>query len=195
MNTELITALLRRTASISVGPSTARNMGPRGTVGAARDYLAGLDLRKFDKKTEKEFLISLNTATVAFVKHLPLDAKWWSSARKFLNIFLRDVIYNRFLCEHYNLYRIEPWLELPLDSHVAKGLREESGGHSLPPWTAVIRLDSETNHQYQELAAKIAKTKNIHRVHLDVLYWRREFVAANTSFHRTRTSRPTELGR
>ena len=192
MNTELITALLRRTASISVGPSTARNMGPRGTVGAARDYLAGLDLRKFNKKTEKEFLASLNAATVAFVKHLPSGAKRWGSARKFLNIFLREVIYNRFLCEHYNLYCIEPWLELPLDSHVAEGLREESGGHSLPRWKTVIGLDSETNHQYQELAAKVAKTKNIHRVHLDVLYWRREFVAANTSFRRTRHTTPRQ---
>jgi hypothetical protein len=179
MNTELITALLRRTASASVGPSTARNMGLRGTVGAARDYLASLDIRKFDKKTEKEFLTSLNTATVAFVKYLPLGAKWWGSARKFLNIFLREVIYNRFLCEHYNLYRIEPWLELPLDSHVAKGLRKESGGHSLSRWKTVIRLDSESSHQYQELAAKVAKTKNIHRVHLDVLYWRPEYVTPN----------------
>ena len=165
-------------------------MGPRGTIFAARDYLASLDLGRFKKKTQKKFSASLNAATAAFLKHLPRGARHWGLARKCLNIFLRGVVYNRFLCEHYNLYHIEPWLELPLDSHVAKGLREERGERSLPRWKTVISLDPETNRQYQEYATEIAKMKKTHRVHLDVLYWRREFVAAKTSFHRTRQTAP-----
>jgi hypothetical protein len=183
MDKNLINALRRRMASTSVGPSAARNMGPKGTISAARDYLASLDLRKFIKKSEKDFAKYLNETTIDFAKHLPPRARHWGSARKFLNIFLRQVIYNRFLCEHYNLYHIEPWLEVPLDSHVAKELRKERGGDVLPRWKTVISVDSETNHKYQEYAAKVAKMNNMHRVHLDVLYWRRDFVVPNKSRH------------
>src|SRR5712691_5811356 len=100
-------------------------MGPKGTISAAREYLAGLDLTRFRASSEKEFRSSLNQATRRFLDYLPRGAKHWGAARKFLNIFLRNVVYNRFLCDHYRLLRLEPWLELPLDSQVAKGLRGE----------------------------------------------------------------------
>jgi hypothetical protein len=185
MNNELINALRRREASTSVGPSTARNMGPKGTIRAAREYLASLKLEHFAKKTEREFQAVLDRATSQFLRHLPRGARHWGAARKFLNIFLRGAVYNRFLCERYDLYRIERWLELPLDSHVANGLRREKGGHELPRWKTVIGLDKDMNQQYQEFAARVARRRKTYRVHLDVLYWRSDFVAANNGFQAT----------
>jgi len=166
-------------------------MGPKGTIKAARKYLAGLKLASFAKKTEKKFQAVLNRATLRFVNHLPRRARHWGAARKFLNIFLRGVLYNRYLCEHYNLYRIERWLELPLDSHVAKCLHREKGSGILPRWKTVIGLDKDTNQRYQEFATEVAKRKkyNTYRIHLDVYYWRHEFVAPNSSYNRTRRTR------
>ncbi len=192
MNKELIDALRRRVASTSVGPSTARKMGPKGTIKTAREYLAGLKLESFKRKTEGEFRVVLDNATSRFVGHLPKGAKHWGAARKFLNIFLRGAVYNRFLCKRYNLYGIEPWLELPLDSHVAKGLRKEEGGENLPIWKTVIGLDRDVNQEYQEFATEVAKGKNTYRVHLDVLYWRREFVVPNNRFKRRRRAAALE---
>lgn len=181
MNAQLISKLRRREASTSVGASTARGMGPKGTIPAAREYLASLDLARFCGTSEKEFRSALNRATNRFMNHLPRGAKHWRAARKFLNIFLRNAVYNRYLCKYYGLARIEPWLELPLDSQVAKGLRNEERGRSLPRWKTVIGLDRETNETFQGFATSVARTKKIHRVHLDVIYWRRDFVAANKS--------------
>jgi hypothetical protein len=155
-------------------------MGPKGTIKSAREYLAGLDLATFEKKTESDFLAALDEATLRFTEYLPRGGRHWGAARKFLNIFLRSAVYNRFLCEHYNLYRIEPWLEVPLDSQVAKELHNEEGGKLLPQWNTVIGLKKETSQRYQNFAAEVAKRKKTYRVHLDVLYWRRHFVAAET---------------
>lgn len=47
MNGELLEALRRRTASASIGASTARNMG-KGTIAIARKYLAALELTDFN---------------------------------------------------------------------------------------------------------------------------------------------------
>lgn len=84
------------------------------------------------------------------------------------------MVYNRFLCDEFKLTRIEPWLELPLDSHVAKGLKRESGGATLPRWKTVIGLDAKTNRLYQEFASGVAKSKGVARIHLDLYYWRGE---------------------
>ena len=192
MKQEIISVLLRRVASTSVGPSTVRRMGPKGTIKAAREFLADLDLGSFAKKTDNEFQAVLDRATEQFVNHLPKGARHWGAARKFLNIFLRQAVYNRFLGEHYKLYPIEQWLEVPVDSHVAKGLRKEKGGNVLPRWRTVFGLDKETNQKYQVFATEVARRKETYRVHLDLIYWRHEFVAAHTSFHRTRQTLPCQ---
>ena len=186
MNEELLKLLQRRIAGTSVGPSTARGMGPKGTVAAARSYLAELNLPRFSVQTENEFKTILNRTTRTYVKKLPKGSQYWGSARKFLNIFLRGVIYNKYLCSAYEIPHIEPWLEVPLDSHVAKGLRRERGGKKLPRWRTVIGLDARTNTKYQQFACKVAAEKGIHRVHLDLLYWRPLKRADKTTLQRTR---------
>ena len=179
MDANFISALRKSLASRSIGASTARGMGPKGTIAAARSYLAQLDLSHVGSlKSEEDFKNWLNEETYAFLSQLPPrnppGGEHWGSARKFLNLFLRAVVYNRFLCKAFDLYHIEPWLEIPLDSHVAEALREEPEGSTLPSWKTVVGLDQSTSELYQNVASKISDRMGLSRVHLDVFYWRRD---------------------
>jgi len=79
------------------------------------------------------------------------------------------------LCAAFKLKQIEPWLEIPLDSQTAKRLRGEPGGKkALPPLGAIIRLDWRKSRRYQAFASETAKQRKIHRVHLDLVYWRQD---------------------
>jgi len=174
MNNEFIKLMLIREASISVGPSTARGMGPAGMIKAAREFLQHISLEAFgEATTESRFQALLGKKTRAFMEKMPLGAKHWGSCRKFLNIFLRGATYNRHLCRRYKLARIERWLELPLDSHVAKGLRGEPGGKQLPRWQTVKGLSQEQSRRLQQFAYRVAKSKGVKRIDLDIYYWRR----------------------
>src|ERR1700693_4099694 len=159
-------------ANTTVGPSTVRGMGPRGTVVAARKHLAEINLSRFVGDSQRAFARRLDRGTYGLLKSMPRGAQHWGTARKLLNIFLRSAAYNKFLCETYDLGSVEPWLEVPLDSHVAKALRGEPGGSALPRWKTVIGLDREVSQQYQDFAATVARRKRVDRVHLDLLYWR-----------------------
>ena len=186
MNEETRNLLHWRIASTSIGPSTARNMGPPGTIRAAQDFLAGLDLSRFAVGSEAKFRGLLDDATHDLTACLPLGAQNWGPARKFLNIFLRGVVYNKYLCSFHDLDPIEGWLEVPLDKEVARGLRDEVGGDELPLWMTVKRLEPHESSIYQTFAAVIAADKGIYRVHLDLYYWRKNKRADNKSFQPTR---------
>jgi len=99
----------------------------------------------------------------------------WGLARKLLNIYIRDCVYSRMLCAHYRLESIEPFLEVPLDSFVAKGLIAASNdlGQSrcLPAWKTIKGLSREHSDRYQEFASELAQSRGHARVHLDVLLW------------------------
>lgn len=148
-------------------------MGPTGTIKKAREFLGNLQLERFHKTTEEEFLKELNQATQELKRFLPKGGRHWGSARKFLNIFLRGCAYNKYLCKHHQLDHIEPWLEIPLDSHVAKGLRNEADKTNLPRWTSVIGLNEEVSKRFQEFASEVARREGVNRVDLDIKYWRR----------------------
>lgn len=176
MDAEFISALHRNIASRSIGASTGRRMGPTGTIAAARIYLADLDLSRIHSLSERQFKNWINKKTDDFQSKLPQGGGHWGSARKYLNIFLRNVVYNRFLCDTYNLYHIEPWQEVPLDSQVARALRKEPEGSDLPRWKTVVGLDQSMSERFQEVASKVSSRMGLYRVHLDVLYWRRESI-------------------
>ena len=89
-----------------------------------------------------------------------------------MNLYLRDVVYNRDLCLQFGLTRIRPWLEVPLDKDVGTALCGESEGKELPEWDSIKRLDPSTGAAYQQVAAKVAKRRKICRVDLDIYYWR-----------------------
>ena len=172
MNKEFFEKLQFRIATTSIGPSTARGMGPKGTIKSTQFFLSKLSLEDFKTADKVTFQRQLDRATKKLVLSLPKNGKHWGSARKFINIFLRGVVYDRFLCEKFGFQKIEPWLELPLDSHVAKGLRAENGGNKLPKWTTVIGLKQKDSKKHQRFAEAIASQRGIHRVHLDLFYWR-----------------------
>ncbi len=162
-------------ANISIGSSTVRGR-PAGTVGTVRKYLEGLDLSSLRDLKKEQFEIWLNEKTQDLQSKLTQDFKEeWGLARKCLNIFLRNVVYNKYLFKEYNLRSILPWLEVPLDSQVAQHLRNEHEGEGLPRWPWLNKLDQPTSKLYQDVADKVRATKELpYRVHLDVYYWRQK---------------------
>ena len=149
-------------------------MGPPGTIQAARAFLAALDLRRFRVRSRPAFSAILDTVTEELRGSLPTKAQHWGSARKFLNIFLRDCLYDRILAEKYGLVRLEPWLEVPLDKQVAKGLRKLSPPVGAPRWQTVIGLQPGASALLQEAASRAAARDGVCRVHLDLRFYRNE---------------------
>jgi hypothetical protein len=140
----------------------------KGDIVHVRKFLDGLDLRRFSDP--KNFKRRLDRSTMALAKLLPKDL--WGAARKFLNLYLRSVTYNFYLRRAYKLDRVEHLLELPMDSFTARALRERCERRALPRWKGVSHLTPDANAVYQSFASKVAAQEDIHRVHLDVFYWR-----------------------
>jgi hypothetical protein len=174
MTPDQLRLLQRRIATIAIGPSTARRMGPKGTIEAARSFLSKIDLKTLSETGASDFPRFLDDHTDKLIKALPDGAQHWGSARKFLNIFLRDVVYSRHLCGTWPLAHLEELLELPLDSHVALALQQEPEGHALPRWKTVTGLTPEVSTSFQAAASAVARRCQCARVHLDLMYWRRE---------------------
>lgn len=176
----MLESLQFRLGRTAVGPSTARRMGPPGTIAIARSFLQEFDIISFQAKSRsrKNYLNQLNHATFELAQRLPYQKNSksvtngcrWGSARKFINIFLRNCAYNKYICEKYRLEKLEPWMEVPLDSHVARGLKQDFDG-KLPRWINIIDLTPDVSTTWQNAAQIIADRKGIYRVHLDVLYW------------------------
>ena len=89
-----------------------------------------------------------------------------------MNLFLRDAVYNYDLCQQFDLWHLLSRLEVPLDKDVATALCSEPEGLSLPRWPGIKRLSPVTSAAYQRVAGEVARRKRIHRVDLDVYYWR-----------------------
>jgi hypothetical protein len=98
MNQDQLTEKIRRHFAITaVGPSASRNMIRRGDIQHIREFLVRLDLRRFNDRTS--FHRALDRATRSLAKLLPKGG--WGAARKFLNIYLRNVTYNHYSGGHY----------------------------------------------------------------------------------------------
>ena len=143
-----------RVANLSVDAASVRNMGPSGSIAAAREFLKKIDLRNFADPTS--FPESLDAGTLLLKSILPDGGRHWGSARKFMNLFLRDATYNYHLREAFGLHRVESELELPLDSHSARGLRDHAPDAQLPTWRSVIHLTPAESDKYQRVASVIA---------------------------------------
>lgn len=170
---DFISQLQRRTAEAAIGPSALRNQGAPGVIAAARTVLTGIDLRVLGRTRKATFSAFLDRATTAVLSKFPDGAaESWGGARKSVNLFLRDVVYNRDLAEFYRLRKIRAWLEVPLDKNVAQGLRDEPEGSGLPKWGRIKRLTPKRSRELQAVAALVAARKRLARVDLDVYYWR-----------------------
>lgn len=123
----------RYIAVTTVGPSALRNQGGPGVIETAQRFLGALDMRTFAVDDEKSYLEVRDTTTLELRQRLPLDSRNWGAARKALNLFLRDICYNRFLSDRYSLALLEPCMEIPLDSLVATALKRRVGRGDSPP--------------------------------------------------------------
>jgi hypothetical protein len=159
---------------LAVGSTALRNQGAKGVVRSAREFLKKIDLHTFVADHGRAFALRLDTATEELRRRLPEGARNWGAARKALNLFLRDVLYNIHLCTHYHFDRIETCLEVPLDRYVADALLAAPEGSDLPRWPMIERLTPAISAQYQAAARSVAKRMGTAPVHLDLHYFRRD---------------------
>jgi hypothetical protein len=170
---EFIHRLQERTAQAAFGPSSLRNQGAPGVIDAARRAAGRLDLAAFGScRSSNTFLQSLDQATEAFRDKFPSAGRSWGGARKGVNLFLRDAVYNADLAAHFDLARMRPWLEVPLDKDVATQLIAEREGFELPAWRTIKGLNCCVSAEFQRVASRVAQRKGVARVDLDVFYWR-----------------------
>ena len=149
-----------------------RGKGSGGSAVAARRGLAEIELTSLVLEDCTAFRTQLDVVTAALEAALPASGRSWGRARKVVNIFLRDVVYNVDLRDHYGLAHIRPWLEIPLDSHIAKGLHTEPEGAALPRWRGLKDLTRDHSEEFQSVALTVARRQGVSRVDLDVYYWR-----------------------
>jgi hypothetical protein len=168
---EFIKAIQKMVAVGAIGPSALRGQGAPGVIAAAREFLAALALEQFAVPTQARFDRVLDKATEDLQRAFPVRARHWGTARKALNLFLRDAFYNLYLHRSYGLGVAEKCFELPLDGITARALREENDARSLPRWHGVKYLDKKTSVLYQAFASELAKKRQIRRVHLDTFLW------------------------
>ena len=164
----------RYIAVTTIGPSALRNQGSKGVLQAAQRYLAVIRLSKFRVANEMAFLHALDGETEKLRRNLPRGAQNWGAARKALNLFLRDICYNRFLGEKHSLANSEDWMELPLDSLVARALKRKGKRGELPRWPGLNGLTREVSAEFQAFAKRVADSQEISRVHLDMRLWTTE---------------------
>jgi hypothetical protein len=178
---QLLDKIHRRLAEITIGSSALRNQGGPGIVQITRSYLYQ-EIKPndiFSRLESKRRLINfLDRHTIQLADAFPTDFQNWGAARKALNLFLREVVYNKFLSERYGLSinfeecnsQIE-YLEVPLDGHVAKGIKERVV-KNLPVWEGIRNLTPIVSKLYQDAAMQIAEEEGVARIHLDLILWR-----------------------
>jgi hypothetical protein len=166
---DFLSVMQEAVAIAAIGPSSLRNQGVAGLIDCVREFLSKLDLRTFVQGDQTLFQRQLGRQTRCLLDIL--EVKSWGAARKGLNLFLRDVLYNRYLCDHFDFQLVEPWLEIPLDSAVTQGLKARCTKGSLPTWPGLKRLTENESDLYQTFAQSLADQAGIARVHLDMYLW------------------------
>jgi len=165
-----IVTLQRQVAVTAVGPSALRGQG-KGVLGASQYFLAQLSLARLPKSNAKRFRAWLDRQTEELLDVLPVKNRPWGAARKAINLFLRDALYNQYLCSYFQLQSVEPWLEIPLDSAVARGLKSHGKRGGLPQWPGLKNLRADVSDRFQDFATLYAEQEDIERVHLDIYLW------------------------
>jgi hypothetical protein len=169
-----INVMQHSVAVFAIGPSSLRNQGAPGIIDAARNFLSVLDLTYFNFESREDFESRLNKTTDCLLKALPEKAQNWGAARKAINLFLKDALYNYYLSREYDLRNIESYLEIPLDSAIARGLRKEGKRGELPIWPGLKKLTPPISSRFQSFAEDLAGKRGLARVHLDMYLWLQE---------------------
>ncbi len=178
----LTDAIRSYVARSAIGASSVRGQ-PRGVLAAARYYAGNVNIGKYSTDDAGRFARLLDRDTEAMRASFPRAAQFWGVARKALNLFLRDALYNHYLRQFYKLDCAEHLYEVPLDSAVAKALADHYPDSGLPVWRTVKGLSQNESMLYQDFLGRIAREKRIARVHLDAYLW--------TALSNSRLERPS----
>jgi hypothetical protein len=177
--------LQRRLAQTTIGAQALRNQGAPGMVRIARNFCEQIDVQNFfdalPNQTTYNTFLNNHTAQLqaAFLQaEFPVDN--FGAARKVLNLFVRELVYNGYFSSQYHLpteyaannHAISN-LEIPLDRDVANGIRDHFNG-PLPEFPGIRRLTPEVHRAYQQAAEQIASEDETARIHLDMRYYRAE---------------------
>lgn len=155
-------------ATSAIGVSALRNQG-KGSHQAVRSALASMHLSPLKDMGQAEYRKWLDGANNLLLTHWPGTGRPWGAARKSVNLFMRDALYNQYLSGEHNIGHVEKWMEIALDSKVAKGLRNRFPG--LPSWPGLKHLKQRISDQYQNCAQQLADKQGLSRVHLDIWLW------------------------
>ena len=165
-----IPTVQRKVAVTAVGPSALRGQG-KGVLKASQQFLSSMSLARVPMSSETRFNAWLDRQTESLLDGLPVKGRPWGAARKAINLFLRDALYNQYLNRHFRFGKVEAWLEVPLDSAVARGLKAEAGRGVLPRWPGLKHLKQGESAKFQCFASKHADTFQVERIHLDMYLW------------------------
>ena len=84
-------------AGSSINPSSSRNSIRKGTINDFRKFLReNVQLNKIPKSSREQYIRWLDRTTRR-LQRCSKKRLSWGTARKFLNLYLRDVTYNYFL--------------------------------------------------------------------------------------------------
>lgn len=170
MQNDFIKTVQQFTAVSAMGPSALRNQGT-GILSVAQEYCSGIDLSLCHSMKVGEYLHFLDWHTEKLLDLFGHKLRPWGVARKALNLFFRDALYNKYLCQEFYLEKIETFLEIPLDSVVTKELRRRDENHILPLWTGLKFLTNHNSDLFQQFALSEAEKMNESRIHLDMYIW------------------------
>ena len=147
------------------GPNTLRSL-PKGTKKMLEEHPCQVTLAKLPitKAGYSNWLDSQTTKLKTAISGME-----WGVARKAMNIFMRDVFYNRFLFNAYCNDTMGDWLEIPVDRLVANALLMRFP--DLSPWKTLKHLEPIAHTAYQNAALKLAICKGTTRVHLDLVLY------------------------
>jgi hypothetical protein len=170
-------SLLQRFAAIGITQSAVR-LGKAGKdvigmASCARGFCSNIDLENLP--SPENYPKTLDEWTAKLTSEFPKGGRYWGTARKCINIFVRDASYNFHLRRAYPLLaNLENVLEVPIDGYVAKGLLKEREASACSlSWDAIIRLTPDVHGHFQHLAQRVADRMMVDRVHLDIYYFRR----------------------
>lgn len=162
--------VIQRLVAVSAIPASAlRNQGPSGMVACARDFLTTLPLQSLATPNEGEYATVLDETTEALRSQFPRGGRKFGPARKAINLFARDALYNQYLCAAYHLDVAIDFMEIPLDSITAAAIFKADP--SIARWPGVSGLTIATSASYQRAAARVAAKCKVARVHLDAYWW------------------------
>jgi len=171
MKNNFIKTVQKMVAVTAIGPSALRNQG-KGILQKAQKYCSLIDLNIYSSFiNEKDFISQLDKETQNMLKSFGLKKRPWGTARKALNLFLRDALYNKYLSQEYKLDNIIRFLEIPLDSVVTSALKKRSKRGELPQWPGLKSLNGNISEKYQQFALNEASKEELERIHLDMFLW------------------------